>query len=270
MRLSNLTTKTQRHKGSTKKITFFFVLSLRLCVFVVGLFMCNVAANAQSPNEIVERAIKAHGGSSAVAKLKAFERSGKGKCTVVGSEVAATYEAKLALPDRAHFTIEMSLPAAKVKTVIGLNGLSGWVRANNDPPKDLASSQFDLMADEAWVHWLCTVGPLTTKNLTLAAVPQIQIEGQPADGIRVTKEGRPEALLYFAKSNNLLVKAQSRIKDSGTAVNKEWNFAAHKDFSGVQLPTKITEMQNGVRQAEWISIEYKFVDKFDLATFRKP
>ncbi len=105
-----------------------------LCVLMV-LVLGPVAAS-QTPLEIVERAIKAHGGPSAVAKLKAFERSGKGKCTVVGSEVASAYEAKLALPDRAHFTIEMSLPAAKVKTVIGLNGLSGWVRANNDPCHD--------------------------------------------------------------------------------------------------------------------------------------
>jgi hypothetical protein len=225
---------------------------------------------AQSPAEIVERAINAHGGAEALNKMKTFEQVAKGRCSLGGPDLDAVREAKWSLPDHALLTLEMNPQGAKLKTVIGLNGLSGWVRANADSAQDLKPGQYDLIADESWAHWLCSIAPLTQKGLKLSAVSQIQVDGQAADGVRIVKEGRPEVTLYFSKSNGLLVKALARIKDGGNTASKEWTFAGHKDYSGVRLPSKITETQNGQRQAEWTTVEYKFVEKFDPTVFRKP
>ena len=240
--------------------------------FLALLIVVSVASVtvAQTLDDVVARAIKAHGGADALAKMKAFERSGKGRVTMINAEVDAIYVAKLALPDRALFTVDMTRSDAKMKTTIGLNGLSGWVQANNDPAKDLGSSQFDLMADESWVHYLCTIGPLGNKNLKLVAVAETKVDGQSADGVKVTKDGKPDVTFYFSKASNLLVKAEAKIKDGANTFNKEWIFAEHKEFSGVKLPTKVTDLQSGTRQAQWAGVEYKFVDKFDLAIFRKP
>jgi hypothetical protein len=270
MLLSQLTTKTRRHEGSAKEANFFFVIFLCLRFFLVVLGFGGLSAQAQTPTEIVERAVNAHGGVAALSRLKSFEQIAKGKCSLVGPEMDAVREAKWALPDRSLITLEMNVQGRKLTTVIGLNGLYGWVKANADPAQDLKPGQYDLIADESWVHWLCTVAPLTQKGVKLSPVAPIQVDSVAADGIRAIKEGRPDVSLYFSKSNGLLVKAVARIKDGGATANKEWVFSGHKEYSGVRLPGKIIETQNRQRQAEWSQVEYKFVEKFDAAIFRKP
>lgn len=242
----------------------------RRCILGLLLLAFGQVAAAQTPAEIVDRAINVHGGATALTKMKAVEQSAKGRCNLGGPDLETVREGKWALPDRVLWSLDMTREGSRVKTLIGLNGLTGWHKNNANPALDLPPGLFDLIADESWVQWLCTVAPLTQKGLKLAADKSIPVDGQPADGVLVSKEGRPDVTLYFSKSSGLLVRAAARIKDGGGTANKEWTFALHKEFAGVRLPTKITEVQNGIRQAEWANVEYKFVEKFDPMIFRKP
>jgi hypothetical protein len=239
-----------------------------LCI----LFILASPAGAQPPRDVVQRAISAHGGTDALAKTKAMTQVAKGRFNFGGIDVEATREGKFALPERVAWTIEFQREGIRQRVLIGLAGFSGWQQSPPQPAVDLPPAAYDTIAEEAHAHWLCTVAPLSDKSVTVSAAPGATVDGQPADGVKVTRPGKPEVALYFSKATGLLVKAQFRGREGGPGKEtvKEWLFGGHKDFSGVKLPTKITELQSGTRVGAWEVTECRFVDKFDAAAFKKP
>lgn len=236
-------------------------------MFLVML-VCIPNANAQTPDAIIQRAISAHGGSESLAKMKAVIVTSKGKANFGGPEVEGTRDSSWALPDRVLWTLEF--PRDKLKTTLAVNGLSGWQKVNTTPASDMSPPAYDTMIDDAYAYWLATVLPLTRKDLVFAVAPDGTIDSQPAFGIKVTKPNRPEATLYFSKSNGLLMKVAYKGREAGVPVPKEIVLSNHKTFDGVKLPTKIVDITKGAVMGDWQVANYKFVDKFDATTFKKP
>src|SRR5262245_59829785 len=98
---------------------------MRVLTAVVFLSI-TATASAQSPKEIIERAIRAHGGADALVKTKAMTQKASGRVNFQGIDVDATREAKWALPERVAWTVDLSAPQKKMKVQLVMNGLSGW------------------------------------------------------------------------------------------------------------------------------------------------
>jgi len=235
---------------------------------ILAVFLFAQSLVAQTPDAIVQRAIQAHGGSDVLAKMKAVIVTARGKANLGGPEVEGTRELKWALPDRASWSVEF--PRERIKTLIVVNGLTGWQQVGTNPATDLSPSAYDTMVDDAYAFWLSTVAPLTRKEFTLTAAKDAEVDGQSACGIKVTKPDRREATLYFSKANGILVKMQYLGREAGALVPKEMVFGSHKEFDRIKLPTKVTDIIRGNKMGEWQVTDYKFVDKFDATTFRKP
>ena len=88
--------------------------------------------------------------------------------------------------------------------------------------------------------------------------------------IKATQSGKPETTLYFNKSTNLLVKAAFRGRMPIGTVDREFIFGEFRETAGIKLPMKIVDYQGGLKMSEWKVTEYRFVERFDVATFKKP
>jgi hypothetical protein len=239
---------------------------MRLALFVL-IFMAP-GLSAQTPDLIVQRAISAHGGSDMLSKLKAVQISSKGKAIFGDQNVEGTRESKWALPDRAIWILEY--PRLKLKTIVGINGLSGWQQVNTVAATEMSPPAYDTMTDEAHAYWLTNILPLTRKELVLTALADGTVDNQPTFAVKVTKSGKPDATVHFSKSTGVMVKVAYLGREAGIPEPKEILLSDHKTFEGLKLPTRIVDIKKGVAMGDWQVTNYKFVDKFDAATFKKP
>ena len=240
--------------------TLSIVASLLLAGFV----------SAQTPKEIVEKAIQAHGGAEALAKTRAMIQKATGRVNFQGNDVDSQREGKWALPDRVFNDVEVTIQNKRNKFTLVLNGLSGWQTIDGGATTEMSSTTYDMLIDEAHVQWLCTVAPLTRPELKLSPAPAAAVNGQQCSAVKVTKAGKPDATLYFSQANGLLLKATFRGHGQIGMMDKEFIFSEHKETAGVKLPTKVQDFQAGTKMGDWTVKEYKFVDKFESGTFKKP
>ncbi len=103
----------------------------------------------------------------------------------------------------------------KSRATIVINGDKSWVEVNgqvNDFSKE------DLDSQRASRHQDRVTGLtalLTDKGFTFAPLPDVQVDGRPARGLKVSYKGQPDTSLYFDRETGLLVKYAYRAKMSG-------------------------------------------------------
>jgi hypothetical protein len=233
-----------------------------LTIGILGLVLAGAArAGEKEAKEVLERAIKAHGGAAALARAAQLERTDKG----THSGTAFTSKVIRGLPDRVRLTID----TGGNKIVFVLNGERGW-QSDGGPAAEIAAGRLAEMREEAYVDWVATLVPLTKSGFTLSSLPKTKVGGAAAVGIKVVRKGQPELRLYFLESSGLLVKIEHEGKLAGLKVDKESLFSDYKSFDGLKLPTKRTELVNGKKLTEFTSGDISFPKRLDAKTFAKP
>ena len=215
---------------------------------------------------LIDRAIKAHGGEAALAKVPVSTRTNAGALTQSGPEMTFTSTVTQSLPDRVRLEIEVG--RSKLLTVI--DGDKGWQQSAGGGALPLDRDRLKEMKGEAYVWWLATLAPLKKAGLTLALAPEIKVDGKPALGVKVSGLGEPDAKLYFDQGSGLLVKIERRAPETGVLVNKEYYFSDFKDFDGVKLPAKEVMIVNGRKWYEVKVLTYKFLPKAEDSAFARP
>jgi hypothetical protein len=215
---------------------------------------------------VLNRAIQAHGGEVGLFKARNFSRNGVGTVLVMGMEEPFTEDLAAALPDKMRQSVELNA-RAKVTTVF--NGEQGW-QVSFGPARELGKDFRDELREELYIWWLTTLVPLKGDTFQLAPVPEITVSGEAAAGIKATSTGRPEAKLYFNKQTGLLVKIERRARHAGQMVSREYYYGDHKEFDGVKLYTRLTELINGRKNSELTGATYKILPRIDDSTFARP
>jgi hypothetical protein len=237
---------------------------------VLALMVAAGHCRADDARDWVEQAVHAHAGTDArLAKLQNYVQTARGTVNFVGSDVAATREGQLNLPDRVRWSFEFSQPGRKLPIILCVNGAKGW-RSLTGANQDMPPSEVDLIREESYCFWLATLVPLGNKGFTLARLPDDKVDGQPAVVVKVSAPGKPDVLLSFDKVKRLLVKASFRGHEAGAEVTKDYLFSNFREFEGLKLPTKQVELKDGKKAAEWLIEGYKFPDKFADSVFTKP
>jgi hypothetical protein len=230
------------------------VLALVLCLAnVVG------AARADDRDKalaVIDQAIRARGGEQQLAKLKLLKRTAKG-VTIQGAEIPFKEEIVLQLPDRFHWDMELDAMGQKVSVVLVLNGAKGWRQAGG-MSAEMGNDEREDLGEELYVIWLTTLVPLKDKAFDLAPLPETEVNGRPAAGVKVACKGHAEAKLYFDRDSHLLVKLQRRARAAGQAVTRDYLYGDYRDFDGVKCAGKQTEMINGKKTVEYTFTGYQF------------
>src|SRR5947209_13571016 len=98
-------------------------MTVALTLMIGGTLIPAGRCRADDARDWVEQAVRAHAGTDArLARLQNFVQTARGTVNFVGSDVAATREGQLSLPDRARWSFEFNQPGRKLPIVLCLNG----------------------------------------------------------------------------------------------------------------------------------------------------
>jgi hypothetical protein len=245
-----------------------YVFSLAFLVLLGA--QTRVAADDQATAlALLDQAIRAHGGEQQLAKAQVVSSNVKGIMILFGKEMPFTAELTSELPHRFRMVLNLDPNDQKIQMTLVLNEDRGW-RATGGTVAELAKEELDDLREERYVTWLASLLPLRDKAFSLAPLPEIQVNGQPALGIKVSRTGHGEAKLYFDKRSHLLVKVERRGREAGLSVEKEYLHFDHKNFEGVVLATKYIELTSGKKFAEVTTTSYRFPRRVEAQTFAKP
>ncbi len=235
-----------------------------LAIWILGMVALagTARANEKEARAILDRAIKAHGGTAAMTRAIQFKRSDKG----THSRIPFSSQWVCRLPDKVRLTIEHG---GGGKTVVVLNGDKAW-QSDGGPAAELLPARVRELREEAYVDWVATLVPLTKSGFTLSALPKTSVDGKSVVGVQVKRKGQPELHLYFLESGGLLVKIEREARVAGLKVDKEYLYSEHKAFDGVKLPTRQTVLINGKKFTEFTSSDISFPSKLDAKTFDRP
>src|SRR5438552_1866347 len=98
-------------------------------LFCLGISAANSLAAQESARPVLDRAIKAHGGASQLAKLRAGHVKMRGSLELTQT-IAFTKEEFFYLPDKVREIQEFDAPGRKNHFLLGLNGERGWLEVN--------------------------------------------------------------------------------------------------------------------------------------------
>jgi hypothetical protein len=218
---------------------------------------------------VLDQAVGAHGGEANLVKVQTAVRSSRGLSATFGKEVPFTEELILQLPDRFRLTVELG-GAQKGRILQVVNRDKGW-QSTGGAVSAMPAERIEELREEAYLLWLATLAPLRKEaDFELAPLAESKINDRAAAGIRVKSKGHEDVRLYFDKETHLLVKLARRGKEAGQPFEQEFLYGEPKEFDGVRLPTRITEMRDGKRYALWTDVSWKFLRSPDESTFSKP
>jgi hypothetical protein len=176
-----------------------------------------MAARAQEPRpeEIIGKAIRAHGGAERLAGLSAFNLKER---TVYPDD--ATWDAQIVveLPGRYRFERTISSGGNSSTTLIVLDGEQGWMKTH-----DVVTACPSAFIGSFWKYTILYGGPRSVLRLRarhtnpachFATTGEGTVEGRPAVGLRKKLEGGPDDTWYFDKETGLPLNTEQRTKRS--------------------------------------------------------
>jgi hypothetical protein len=214
---------------------------------------------------IIDQAVKAHGGEAALAKLRHSVRTADGTLFTPGDAIPFSSKVTVSLPDRQRMELDV---AKRQKVLTILNGDKAW-RNTGGQTADLPPDLRDDLRDDLYVWYLTTLLPLKGDGFVLAPAGEVMVNDEPARTVRVSGKGRRDVILYFDKKTNLLVKAKRKATDAGLSLDKEYLFGDFKEFDGVKLPTRETQVINGKKFGEVTGASWSFPPKVEESDFER-
>src|SRR4051812_43324463 len=142
------------------------------------------AGAAQEPRDIIEKAIKAHGGTAALSKLKATREKMRGKFHQGGKSFDFTSDTLIQLPNRFRTSLQADVSGRKLDLVQILNGDEAWLidEGRATPVEDKMLENWKELIHA--VNASSFVPVLGDKGFELVALPEIKLENKPAVGVR--------------------------------------------------------------------------------------
>jgi hypothetical protein len=224
------------------------------------------AGDREDALAIIDRAVKAHGGADALAKVRTAVRAGEGVLFQGDTKTPFTDELMLNLPNQWRDSVVID---KKVHFAMAVNGEKGW-QAVSGTVTEIGPARLKELREEIYILGLETLAPLQKPGFDLTPLPEIKIADRPAIGVKVSSKGHADAKLYFDNQTHLLMKIERSAQEAGLKLNKEYLFGDYKDFDGVKLPTRQVELLEGKEVMELTSASYKFPSKPDETVFAKP
>ena len=208
-----------------------------------------MAARAQDPRpeEIIDKAIRAHGGEEKLAGLSALTF----KEQMVYPD-AATWETQIVvqLPDRYRSERTISSGGKSSTSLIVLDGQQGWMKSN-----DVVTPYPKTFLESMQKYTVPYTGPRSILRLRarqknpacqFTTTGEGTVDGRPAVGLRMKLEGGPEATWYFDKGTGLLLKEEQRTKRfEGEDEVVETVYGDYQTCDGFPMARKVTHLHDG-------------------------
>lgn len=244
-----------------------------LLAVVPALMLAAPVRAADEAKEIIEKAIKAHGGQEGLTKYKATQSKNKGKIDLPGvGEVDFTQETSAMLPDKVRESMELSIAGQKVSVLTLINGDKMVIEVNGKEI-DVPAAAKDAIKDLGYMLKVGRLASLTTeKGFELSLIGGDKVEGKAVVGVRVSSKGHKDISLYFDKKTNLLAKLEHRTADAttGNEISEERIVTEYtKNKDGMPIPKTVLVKRDGKKFLEAEVLEVTYLEKLDDSEFKK-
>jgi hypothetical protein len=231
-------------------------------------------AGQASPRQVVDRAIKAHGGAAALAKYPAVVMTAKGNFYGLGQALPFTGAWAVEGAERMKFTLEMTIQDKPAKVVEVVNGNKGWVKIQDTETMEMKKDQLDEEREQMYAGWVATLAPLARgKDFKLSPLGDVKVDGKDAVGVKVEHKGHRDVNLFFDKKSGLLVKSESVIKDmeaGGKEMTQDTLYRKYKAVEGLKQPTDILISRDGKRYVEAEFTDIRLQEHLDAGELSRP
>jgi hypothetical protein len=228
-------------------------------------------AAQEEPRALIEKAIKAHGGEAKLAKIKAIRAKAKGTVETMGG-LPFTSESSANLTGLFKEAAEVDINGQKIVVTNVYDGKKCWTNVMG-MTIELDEKLVAGMKDAAHVLRVNFLVCLREKEYQLTSLGEIKVNGRPALGVKIKREGYKDINLYFDKENGLLVKTDHRGIDfmTGQEVDEESIVSDFTESDGYKWAKKLVTLHDGKKYVEAEISEFKLLDQpIDEAEFSKP
>jgi hypothetical protein len=240
---------------------------------VVLLALAPAVRAADEPQDIIAKAIKAHGGEDFLTKNKAAQLKAKGKITIPGlGETDFTQETAYMLPDKFKESIDLSVGGQNVNILTLANGDKVTIEANGKEV-DVPDAAKTALKGATYMLKVARLVPLLKeKGFELSLIGDDKVEGKKVVGVRVSKKDQKDISLFFDKDTGLIAKLEYRGADpsNGMEVNEERIITEYmKNKDGIPTAKKVVVKHDGKTFLDAEVIEATFLEKLDDSVFKK-
>lgn len=235
-------------------------------LFAVALLVS--PALAADPKDVVELAIKAHGGKDALSKAVKGSQKMTGTLTVLGTEMDFAGEVLYALPDKYKMTLTVSQPGQKVVATQVVSGDKVKTLVDGKARQLTAEQKGELRQTAANQEISLLVALLDDKKYTLKAGPDAKVGEADAAAVVVSGKGIADVTLLFEKKTGQLVQMRrTAVGPDDKPAAEETTLSEFKKFGDVLLPTKLVVTRGGKKFMTMTVSEAKWLDKVEDKAF---
>jgi hypothetical protein len=218
----------------------------------------------------LSKAIKAHGGKAALARLRTHYLRAEGQVDQGGKSWQFKIEGWHQAPDRNARRAYHKAGGEWVADILVLNGARGW-SVFDEEKRELSGKELEAAQGSFHFHEITRLYPLLEdRKYALRAVPDKKVNGRESQGVEVTTRGQPPARLFFDKNTSLLVKIELMATTPGLKDLKAEVFLSnYQDIKGVKYPMK-TQRNAGMRHEVIRVLELRLLEKIDAKAFDRP
>ena len=219
---------------------------------------------------IIDKAVKAHGGSEKLGHLKAQQAKSKGRLEL-GSGLDFTQESIFQYPAKIKETLHISAMGQMIDFITVFNGKEGWISTMGQT-KPLEGVQLEAINEAMDAIALMRLAFLGGKDYELAALGESKVNDRAVVGVKVSRKGKKDVNMYFDKETNLLSKVEHRVKDpmSGQEVNEERFITEYQTLDGMKVAKKVSIHRDDKKFMDLEVLEVKFLDRVEDGAFEKP
>jgi hypothetical protein len=245
------------------------LLAAVVCAFV-GL--SPALAAEPSARDVIQKAIKAHGGEESYTKYKAVQTRNKGTLDL-GGGIDFTQETSVQMPGQFKDVMQLTVNGTAITVTTVFDKDKGWIKANGEYV-EVKDKLLDALKEGLYrVKVLQLVTLLSDKDFELNVVGEAKVNDRPAVGVRVASKGHNDMTLYFDKEKGLFVKATYQGFDamSEQQTKDEIVITEYQEINGRQVAKKTTFYRDDKKLMEAESVEVKLLEnKLDDSEFAKP
>lgn len=228
-------------------------------------------ADGDEAAAILDKAVKATLGDSKDVKKLGYRGKNKGTIHVLGMELEFTSESWVQVPEKFKEVVDMTIGGQKITVASVFDGKKGWIKAN-DANVDVNKEVLDEFKDVAYLMGLSQGIFVRDKTLKLSLLGEVNVNGKPAVGVKISRDGKKEVDFYFDKATGLTAKVERRTRDfqTGQEVTEERILLEYRDQDGRKVPKKVLVNRDGKKYLEAEVLEMTFVEKLDDGDFAQP
>jgi hypothetical protein len=212
----------------------------------------------RSPRNVIERAVAAHGGKTALAKFVTYSYRTDTVLFIKDDKRTVKSEGICQAPGQ--YTV-VSRFGSGDSLIQWLNNDRAWQQINDEPVEELRGEtlRFDRFKNYMW-H-VVLLYPLLEDDtgFQLARSGEFTVDGRRATRIVVTKKDQEPLSLFFDIDRGLLIKLQCKTYDRYDNKERELEevYTDFKDFTGATFPAKTIVYIEGKKTGERTAVDMK-------------